>query len=179
MAGWLGFLWLCSVVRNCPTQPLPFWKNDNILFPTDFSELSDAARPLATVLARDNQATLHIVHIKGPAKKLTAAGAYGDAPVDASTPALTQMLNSVKPTDETVPCRHHLIMGDPADDVVRFAEREGMDLIVMGTHGRTGLSRMLMGSVAEAVVRHATCPVLTVKVPEKVFPQPDTKGAET
>jgi nucleotide-binding universal stress UspA family protein len=54
-------------------------------------------------------------------------------------------------------------VGDPADAIIQAAEKEDADLIVMGTHGRTGLTRLLMGSVAEAVVRKAKCPVLTIK----------------
>jgi nucleotide-binding universal stress UspA family protein len=58
-----------------------------------------------------------------------------------------------------------MLRGDPAAEIVAEAERERCDLIVMGTHGRTGIRRLLMGSVAEGVVRKATCPVLTYKVP--------------
>ena len=60
---------------------------------------------------------------------------------------------------------HRLVTGDPASSIVNLAEMEGADLIVMGTHGRTGFSRLLMGSVAELVVRRAKCPVLTFKQP--------------
>ena len=73
------------------------------------------------------------------------------------------MLEAVVPTDPTVPYEHRLITGDPATAIARLAEEEQADLIVMGTHGRTGLTRLLMGSVAEAVVRRAPCPVLTYK----------------
>ena len=72
------------------------------------------------------------------------------------------------PTDPTVPVVHKLLVGDPAEAIVQQAEAEHADMIVMGTHGRTGLTRMLMGSVAEAVVRRAACPVLTVKQPAAV-----------
>ena len=65
------------------------------------------------------------------------------------------MLEQVKPTDPTVPYVHRLVMGNPADEIVRLAEEENADLIVMATHGRTGIGRVLMGSVAEAVVRRA------------------------
>jgi nucleotide-binding universal stress UspA family protein len=63
---------------------------------------------------------------------------------------------------------HKLLMGTAADEIVRAAEEGGVDLIVIGTHGRTGLKRVLMGSVAEAVMRRATCPVLTLKAADKV-----------
>jgi len=66
---------------------------------------------------------------------------------------------------------HKLLVGDPASAIVEAAEEENVDLIVLGTHGRTGLTRLLMGSVAENVVRKAKCPVLTVKHPS---PLPST-----
>jgi nucleotide-binding universal stress UspA family protein len=75
-----------------------------------------------------------------------------------------------------VPYEHHLITGDPATAVVQLAEEENVDMIVMGTHGRTGLSRLLMGSVAEAVVRKANCPVLTFKQPARENGKRRTEG---
>ena len=76
---------------------------------------------------------------------------------------LQRMLSEVVPTDTAVGYEHRLMMGTPAGAIVHLAEKEGVDMIVMPTHGRTGLMRLLMGSVAEEVVRKAKCPVLTVK----------------
>ncbi|MEO8499029.1 MAG: universal stress protein, partial [Planctomycetota bacterium] len=76
------------------------------------------------------------------------------------------MLDKIVPSDPTVPCEHLLLLGDPAHQLVELANKQSVDLIVIGTHGRTGLFRALMGSVAESVVRHATCPVITVKHPK-------------
>ena len=73
------------------------------------------------------------------------------------------MLLAVLPTDAAVGYEHRLLVGHPATAIVYLAEKEKVDLIVMPTHGRTGLLRVLMGSVAEGVVRKAKCPVLTVK----------------
>ena len=70
------------------------------------------------------------------------------------------MLEDIKPTDPKVPHEHRLIKGEPADAIARAAELEKVDMIVMGTHGRSGVSRLLMGSVAEAVVRRASPPGL-------------------
>lgn len=72
--------------------------------------------------------------------------------------------NAIVSHDPAIACRHHLLHGDPATQIVQFAEDEGVDLIVMGTHGRTGLKHLLMGSVAEHVLRHARCPVLVVRL---------------
>ena len=80
---------------------------------------------------------------------------------------LYHMLHQVLPTDPAVSHEHRLVTGDPATAIVNLAEMEGAELIVMGTHGRTGLSRVLMGSVAELVVRRSKCPVLTYKQPAR------------
>lgn len=81
---------------------------------------------------------------------------------------LRASLAAVVPTDPAVPCIHKLMIGDPAEAIIQLAEADDVDFVVMGTHGRTGLTRLLMGSVAEAVVRRAPCPVLTVKQPAPV-----------
>jgi nucleotide-binding universal stress UspA family protein len=141
-----------------------------ILFPTDFSHTGDAALHLATVLARDSKARLLIVHVEEPT--IAYAGGkmyYGLA--EPSTEQLKKMLEAVVPDDKAVRFEHRLVTGDPAHALIDLAVDENVDLIVMGTHGRTGLMRMLMGSVTELVVRRAPCPVLTYK-------QPSSEGAE-
>ncbi|MCE9525416.1 MAG: universal stress protein, partial [Planctomycetales bacterium] len=79
------------------------------------------------------------------------------------TEELLAKLNKITPSDSNVPVERRLLAGDPAEAIIRLAETEKADLIVIGTHGRRGLRRVLMGSVAEVVVRTASCPVLTVK----------------
>jgi nucleotide-binding universal stress UspA family protein len=138
-----------------------------ILFPTDFSTGSEAALKYATSLARDTKAKLVIVHVEEP------PAAFGDGDmyygsIEPDNLALLEMLHAVVPTDVRVPYEHRLLTGDPAQEIVTLADEEGCDLIVMGTHGRTGFMRLLMGSVAEAVVRRANCPVVTYKHPRSV-----------
>jgi len=133
-----------------------------ILVPTDFSTLGQAALEMATSLARDQGAKLLIVHVEEPPV------AYGGGELyygleEPNREALQRMLSEVVPTDTTVNYEHRLIVGSPATAIVFLAEKENVDMIVMPTHGRTGLSRLLMGSVAEEVVRKAKCPVLTIK----------------
>ena len=137
-------------------------KATKIIFPTDFSHCGDAALKMATSLARDSGATLIIVHVEEPPVAYAGGEMYYGVPEPASDD-LHQMLKKVVPTDPAVPCEHRLITGDPSSAIVRLAEEENADMIVMGTHGRTGLTRLLMGSVSEAVVRRAPCPVLTYK----------------
>jgi nucleotide-binding universal stress UspA family protein len=132
-----------------------------ILFPTDFSTFGQAALDLATTLARDRGAKLLIVHVEEPPIAYGGELYYGiDQPDRAE---LERMLSEVVPLDASIGYEHRLILGSPASAIVHLAERENVDMIVMPTHGRTGLLRLLMGSVAEEVVRKAKCPVLTVK----------------
>ena len=142
-------------------------KANKILVPVDFSEGSDLALDWATVLARDTGATLLLVHVE--VIPLTAGGGeYVYAVPEPPTAELAEKLEKVVPKDPSVPVVHRMLTGDPASAILRTAGREDVDLIVMGTHGRRGITRLLMGSVAEEVVRKAPCPVLTVKQPAGV-----------
>ncbi len=143
-----------------------------ILLPTDFSGANDAVLKLATALARDSGATLLIMHVEQPPIGY-GGGDMGMLEGPHAGPDLETMLEQIKPTDPQVKFEHHLVVGDPAREIVRLAAGEGADLIVMGTHGRGGLTRLLMGSVAEEVVRRAECPVLTVKQPHRAPVQAD------
>jgi nucleotide-binding universal stress UspA family protein len=84
---------------------------------------------------------------------------------EAKEAEVLQKLQSVRPADPAIVVEHRLCCGDAAWEIIELARALKSDLIVMGTHGRTGVGRLLMGSVAEAVLRRAHCPVLTLKVP--------------
>ncbi len=135
-----------------------------ILHPTDFSAASDLACQLASSLARDHNARLVVVHVMPP-----PALAYGvdvmPAPIEIDRSHLTDRLREMQQRQSKVPIETILIEGDPEVEILRLADELPCDLIVMGTHGRTGWSRLLMGSIAEQIVRKASCPVLTVKRP--------------
>lgn len=135
-----------------------------ILFPTDFSHCGDAALHLATALARDSEGTIHIAHVEEP-PTVYGTGEMYYGMLDPSPEDLKKMLHEIKPVDPAVPVEYHLVTGDPATAIVRLADEIKADLIVLGTHGRTGLLHMLIGSTAESIVRHAKCPVLTFKQP--------------
>jgi universal stress protein A len=137
-------------------------KFHKILFSTDFSHTGDAALAMATSLARDHGAKMYIVHVQEP-PAFYGGGEMYYGMLDPTTDELVKLLENVKPSDATVEYEQRLLTGDPAGALVDFAHHEQIDLIVLGTHGRSGLSRLLMGSVAEAVVRRASCPVLTFK----------------
>ena len=141
-------------------------KARKILVPTDFSSYSQAALETATSLARDSGAELIVLHVQDLQAEFGGGEMYFFAEPD--TKELERKLQAVRPTDPAVPYQHRLVIGPPASSILQVAEEEGVDMIVMSTHGRTGLSRLLMGSVAEEVVRKAKCPVLTVKAAAKV-----------
>ena len=133
-----------------------------ILFPTDFSTASDAALPHAETLAKQAGARLLIIHVEEPPLAYGGGELYYGLP-EPSSERILKMLEDVKPTDPQVPFAHRLTMGDPAGEIVRIAGEEGAEMIVLGTHGRTGMTRLVMGSVAEGIVRRAPCPVLVYR----------------
>lgn len=136
-----------------------------ILHPTDFSANSQAAWEMACALARDYRARLLLVHVEPP---LPVFSEFAVPPECVDQSALERQLAQIKATDSALTVNCKLLVGDEASEINKFAEENRADLIVMGTHGRTGLGRLLMGSVAETVLREAPCPVLTIKTPLKL-----------
>lgn len=133
-----------------------------ILHATDYSESSSAAFEVACSLARDYQAELIVCHVSMPPVMGAADGMVFEIPSGAESQML-EKLKSIRPADPGVRVTHRLARGDAADEIVSLAAANKADLIVLGTHGRSGLSRALLGSVAEAVLRTAPCPVVTVR----------------
>jgi len=146
-----------------------------ILFPTDFSHDNDAALAYASTIAAESDALLYIVHVDethAVSPSLGEAGYVYPLAYDANDRAeVRDQLSRITPTVPGVHYEHHYLQGSPVTEIVKFAQREHVELIVMASHGRTGLSRLLMGSVAEGVLRRAPCPVLVVKQPTAV-PEP-------
>jgi nucleotide-binding universal stress UspA family protein len=117
-----------------------------ILVATDFSEISETAVRVAHAYAKAFGARLHVFHVTWP-DELGLTNLFA---------ALVAQLGTVVPV---LVASHR---GDAAEEIVRYAKGHGIHLIVLGTHGRTGVSRIVMGSVAERVIRTAPCPVLTI-----------------
>jgi len=138
-------------------------KIDTILHPTDFSGPADGAFAFACLLARDHGASLLVLHVIPP--PVTHGEVLARAAPDSYSDQMWRELEGVKPLDASVKAERLLREGDPAKEILQTANENHCGLIVMGTHGRTGLRRLLMGSVAEEVLRKAVCPVLTVKTP--------------
>jgi nucleotide-binding universal stress UspA family protein len=141
-----------------------------ILFATDFSECSGAALDVASRLASETGARLYIVHVDGLLEISIPAipaveGGYYDAPWGYERREVRERLISIVPTVANVACEHCYLTRFPVAELLKCPESIHVDLIVMGSHGRSGLSRLVMGSVAEGVMRGAWGPVLIVKLP--------------
>jgi nucleotide-binding universal stress UspA family protein len=144
-----------------------------ILFPTDFSECAQQAFPFACSLARDCGARIVVLHVSLP--PLSHEKLEADRNPDEYYGPLLQMLREMHAAKENVQVDHRLEEGDPPKRILEAAQELNAGLIIIGTHGRSGLARLLLGSVAEQVLRQASCPVLTVKTP---FVGKATKPAE-
>jgi nucleotide-binding universal stress UspA family protein len=160
-----------AVLRKapCPVVALrgqePPRRDDSIrviLHPTDFSASSEAALEVARLLARDHGARLVLLHVTPLDVALEGALVAGGNP-QADLDSLQALRTRVEGPDLKFKVDVRLAEGDAAVETLRIAEDFGADLIVMGTHGRSGMSRLLMGSQAEAVLRRARGPVLVVK----------------
>lgn len=145
----------------------------NVLVPTDFSECSDAAVRYGLALANAFGAKVHLLHvIQDPYTQPWGAEALpmamGDLLADWQAQAIKRLDAIVPPAD-----RHRVVtactIASPYSEILRYATEQQIDLIVLGTHGRGAVAHMLLGSVAERVVRRAPCPVLTVRHPQHEF----------
>ena len=141
-----------------------------ILVPVDFSETSEAALKYGVALARAFGSQLYLLHVpEHPGEAAEAEYPIGlfETMQTAAHDRLGHLLTEEE-TRELHPV-YKMHIGTPCEEIVSFAREREIDLIVMGTHGRTGIARVLIGSVAEKVVRKAPCPVLTVHHPEHEF----------
>jgi nucleotide-binding universal stress UspA family protein len=142
------------------------WPIKSILHPTDFSESSAKAFEAARALAADHHAKLIVLHVTSvPDLAYKGYGAPG-APLEEEEyidKARRDLASLTSPSG--IVLERLLEEGDAASQILRVANELKPDLVVMGTHGRSGLRHVLLGSVAEQIVRKATCPVLTVRAP--------------
>ncbi len=147
-----------------------------ILVPTDFGPAADAALTYARALAKSFGATLHVMHV---AENFFLRPTVGDP--HALKAAVARRLEERLTAEDRIGLHAHAVLetsDHAADAITGYAKEADIDLIVMGTHGRHGISHLLVGSVAERVVRTASCPVLTVKNPEHEFVLPDAAGSQ-
>ena len=152
-----------------------------ILVPTDFGEAADVALTYARALARNFGASIDVLHVaEDAAARMFAGEIYVAVPQtlqkDIEETAHKQLEQRLVDNDpDPLPTQPVVMTSNaPALAIVNYAKESGIDLVVMGTHGRGPMAHLLMGSVAERVVRLAGCPVLVVRHPEHEFVVPDT-----
>jgi universal stress protein A len=140
-------------------------KLQTILCPVDLSEASAAVAWLASSLARDHGARLVLLYVAEP-PPFVNPGDFQKAlrRPDGYQAQLEALLRGIEPAESSTPIAYRLADGDPATEILEAAREMCCDLVVMGTHGRGGLERAWLGSVAEAVLRKAPCPVLTFRI---------------
>jgi universal stress protein A len=146
----------------------------SILLPTDFSECANFALSYAASFARQAGASIICVHVIEPVVPTVGyTGMAEPLPIaDISDQLEDSAERELPKIAECEECRgleveEVIAHGDAASEIVRVARERGVDLIVISSHGRTGLGRLLFGSTTESVVRHAPCPVLVVKPPQE------------
>jgi nucleotide-binding universal stress UspA family protein len=139
----------------------------NILVTTDFSEYSAAALDHALSLAETHRANVHLLHVieERPGLARRKGAAESGSPRKGSRASASRQMSKFiyEHVDEYTTVQEAVRSGVPHVEFIRYAKEHGIDLIVIATHGRTGLSHVVMGSVAERVVRYSPVPVLTVK----------------
>jgi nucleotide-binding universal stress UspA family protein len=155
----------CPVLTVRHDQCEPRNVIQNILVPIDFSERSEQALWFAADLARSYRAELALLHV---VEEVALPGVYGLDPVPVHTPDVIERAQSsldalIQQLPEAVPATANVLPGHAARDILDYAGRKDVDLIVIATHGRTGIEHLLLGSVAEKVVRLAPCPVCTMR----------------
>jgi len=148
-----------------------------ILFPTDFSEPADHAWPFALQFAQEFGAAVHLLHVVAPPPRMTEAYSanfdperFAEVLTAEANASLDRLVEGAK--DRKITFQTEVRIGVDFHEIIDYARTHQIDLIVMATHGRTGLAHALVGSVAEKVVRKAPCPVLTVKHPAMKFEMP-------
>jgi universal stress protein A len=147
-------------------EVLPAFKLKKILVPVDFSDCFKKALQYAIPFARQFDAELKLLHVVEPYPAVPEMG-----PVDVETLQVgrAQLEALRRAIGEAVPASTLLRTGVPNIEIVQAAKELGIDLIILSTHGRTGLAHILLGSTAERVIRHAPCPVLVVREREHDF----------
>lgn len=148
-----------------------------LLAPTDFSEVSNAALEHAIILAETFQATIHLLHVvEDPLSTTLVSDSYAlpDNFLEQLENRAQQRLKGLLPDTKLRSLDAQFVVreGSPFVEIVRYAKENAIDLIVMGTHGRGPIAHMLLGSVAEQVLRKAPCPVLVVRIANQQFVMP-------
>ena len=150
---------------------------ERILIPTDFSESARYAFNYAVDLNKVLKARLYLLHVL---QDFTEFSEYNLSPTilpqlylefeESAARKLEDMLEDMVPPETS--CNTYILHGVPFYEIIQFTRKERIDLIILGSHGRTGLKQVLFGHTAEKVVKKAPCPVLTVRHPDAEFTMP-------
>jgi nucleotide-binding universal stress UspA family protein len=135
---------------------------DSILVPVDWSSPSDAAVQNARGLAAEHDATVHLLHAV-ELVQLGYAGTVSSQVVEDSRASAEDLLAETADEFENVPVETTVTMGEPVDSIDEYVEEHDIDLVVMGTHGRSGVKRVVLGSTTERTIRLVDVPVLTIE----------------
>jgi len=153
-------------------------KLERILFPTDFSSTAEHALKYALSFASEHKAKLYVMHVISDSYSPVVFGEDGES---VAPPSLETMeAKAKKLMQQLIPERYMkelkieyiIVQGGPLKEILKSVKEHNIDLLTMATHGRKGISHILMGSLAEKVVQMAPCPVLTIKHPEHEFVLP-------
>lgn len=145
-----------------------------ILFPTDFSESAENASRYAMSLAKKYGSKVYVIHVIEPFTYTTEFGIDFSAQLKEMEASARRLLDDIVASIKrnNLDVESVLITGEPFVEIIKYARKEQVDLIVMATHGRSGIEHMLLGSVAEKVVRKSPCPVMTIKKSGQTFTMP-------
>jgi nucleotide-binding universal stress UspA family protein len=158
-------------------------KITNVLVATDFSDTSESALNYGREFARTFGATLHVLHVVENALMLVGPEAVGvdfaklQSELESRAESTLKRIVTTEDREQLKAVTTVRAGRSPAVEIADYAKTKGIDIILMGTHGRGVMGHLLMGNVAEKVVRIAPCPVLTVHHPEHEFLQPDALEA--
>jgi len=141
---------------------MPWTARNKVVVPVDFSEASFKAVDIARHFVKD-VSQVHVIHVARDLNPVDPAVLLGNVEIEDRRSRLKENLESRFSADEYQGINIALHVGNPGLEIVRHAQQLGADLIVMPSHGRTGISRVTMGSVAERVTRQAACPVLILR----------------
>ena len=138
-----------------------------ILCPVDFSKSNSSANQFASMLAESSGAQIIYFHTYLPPVVHGNPAIYDSETEEKRL--LKELEQDFKPTIDGVTASYAVEFGPPSDRIVEYSKENEIDLIIIGTHGRTGIRRVVMGSIAESVVRRAECPVLAIKADSQVL----------
>ncbi|MEX2174725.1 MAG: universal stress protein [Pirellulaceae bacterium] len=141
---------------------MAWFPKQTVIVPVDFSSESIGAIDVGLQLV-DNPAHLHVVHVVVDTTPLEAGEVWGVVDPQSRIDQMEKVLDQRLAGEKYAGLQRTVILGEPAHGIANFAQEKGAELIVIPSHGRTGITRLLIGSVAERVVRLAHCPVLVLR----------------